>query len=310
MVHHKDHLVSDTADGVFILFAGTGGKTKDYGIAQTAGPISNRMAKMNWSTVAFENPLYWQGDQPVEVRQPFIDQYGTLDAQADWMISAISYVLERNKGKKVWVGVRSTSSGVMLHLAHLAYIGDERARVLERIEGVLAQGVLDPDVSKWYQAERDFLVSVGRADLPVLEKDLVTFPAMRWGGAEKCEGPPKIRIPRFYIPIGANDEVSSAATQLEVIDRLSESHPQMRIVGVGMDTKHNPEGSVEYENIDGEMVKVRTMKRLGPLIISMISGELDGEPPGLRLFRNSAFTKVKSVCADVAARFAELPSDF
>jgi len=298
--------------GVFIIFAGTGGKTEDYGIEKVVANLDGRLKKMGWDTIAFENPLYWDNHLPEAQRAPILTQYGTLEAQVNWMTNAIQFARARNPGLPHWIATRSTSTGALMQVMHEAYQGSERGEVLKGIQGVFAQGLLDPRreaVEKWYKVEKDFLVSVKRADMPVLELDNVIFPAMEWAN-EGLEGKAKFELPPVFVPMGAMDEVATLKEQLIILDILHKNHPDMKLVGVGMDTHHNPEASVEYTGIDDKPVKVRTMGRLRPLFDAILGETLTPAEDGLRLVQIQALRNYPGICADVLGRFEETPLGF
>lgn len=311
LLHHDTGIVSVDSTGVFIFFGGTGAKSENFGVVTTAGPFLNRLKKQNWDFVAAENPMYWRDTEALEIRREFIEKYGNLDAQTAWMVEILKYVIAQAGDKPVYVGTRSTGTAAILELVHRAYRGDERARIVSRVRGVIAMGLLDPHrVEEWYPQEVKFLQGIDRADMPVLEKDLVMFPAARFAGKEFCDGEPMMPVPEIFVTLGANDEVNSPLDQLHVVDRIAESHLGLRVTAIGLDTRHNPEGSVEYEALDGKMVKVKTMERMKPLLQAILDGPLPTEKPGLWLVAIPEFRNVKSVCETVHRRFADALSPF
>lgn len=307
MYYGEEGLVSRESKGLVIFYGGTGGKTQDYGIEKVVERFAGRLKKMGWDVVAFENPLYWDNHLNVDGRQPILEKYGSAEAQTQWLVDSVQYVLDQKPSVPVWAATRSTTTGAMMQLMHEAHKGLERGRILESIQGVFAQGVLDPRkeaVDVWYAVERKFLTGVGRADLPVLELDPVIFPQYTFV-SEAIEGRSRFKLPAFYVPMGAMDEVATLEQQLVVIDLIAKFHPDLSILGVGMDTHHNPEASIEYVGIDGKTVKIRTMDRLRPVLTAMLGGDLASEEPGLRLMRGKYLSNYPGLCNVVLDRFAE-----
>jgi hypothetical protein len=281
-----DQIVRPGSQAVFVLFGGTGAKTKKYGIGASMSPIASKILKFESqfnlvaSPVGFQNPVYDKDEESDDVRRPIVEKYGNTEAQVEWFVKTLELVVdllpkdaEGNVLPKIWVGGRSTGGALAFELVHRYYKGDPKLRVISQIHGVLPMGVLGHSpsaVEKWNAAELKFLATIpGLQDSLVQPVGIEIFKNMGWAsesGDQVKLGAGVRKLPIVMPIIGSNDPNSPADDQYEAVRRFSELHPELKVFALGMDTDHNPSAATRYTTSNGTHLMVPLMKRFSPVL--------------------------------------------
>jgi hypothetical protein len=270
-------LVAPDSDAVFILFGGTGARTIGYGIVPSFKDVASKIIKLSTeqfklkaSVVGFENSIY--AGNP--------EQYGSAQAQVEMMLRDISLIVslipKDENGrvtKKIWVEGRSTGAAVIAQMLHEYYIGRPGREVVGQLDGVLMMGLLghNPDeIKTWGDREDEFFKlkeNQELLDVSVQPYGKKIFEGMTWGPSQAKPAilAPNRRLPKVIVTMGSNDFESPVEKQFEVAKRFSDLHPQLSVMGYGMDTTHNPAAPTTYVNRQNKEVKRPRMDRFSPL---------------------------------------------
>lgn len=303
--------------GIVILFGGTGAKSKAFGIGASMSPLANKLLKMGYVPIAFQNPMYWRDERPDSERQSDVDYFGTTKAQTNWMYEAISFVYDnipndlQHLRERLSIGSRSTGTAVFLEIVSAYYHDPTKFSLVSKVKSHLAMGPLshkEPDLGKWIATEKNDILTDPESppDWIVHAKDRPIFEDMHY----LVEKPLMFAVhheavPSIFFTVGALDEISPPEDQWRMIKEFSHGHPNIPVEIDFLDTRHNPVGSVGYApdlSLPDKKIKVRTMERISALLPRFLSEDTSSRKVGLTENFSDGFwvaLKSKGVCSEL-----------
>ena len=303
-------LLTPKSKSVFILLGGVGAHASTHGVGKSMSAFVNSLRKMEVDAVAFENPLYFRSDRPDAERVPYMEKFGTAQAQAEWLFDLIRLIdqqtqkMARETGlppKKIYIAGRSFGGDIIMEAIHRYMRGDANAAIMGRVSSALWMGVGPIDVAgleQWFAAKKkmmelnpgatteDKLVS---ATYPHVCKEMTwdnSTPVMRDSTA-----PNSTHFPKVYAVIGARDEFVTRSDQIGTAERFTKAHPQLSVQAIGLDTTHDSSRSISYELPDGTEVVAKVMARLKPIVAEMIDAK-DPLAPGFSFKKNEFYDRI------------------
>lgn len=261
VMYSAEGLVQPNSKGVVVLFPGTGAIRKKYGVAGSMTSPARSLRKMGYDILAFDNPLYYpSGEASPEVRKPYIEQYGNLEAQLTSYFRALEFAAAQlSDSQELLVFGRSTGAAMSLEAVHQYQLGNPQAAIMGRVKRVLVGGIhghTEQDIAGWVQKEHSTVSS--DLDPLVDPTSAVIFRAMGW------QTHPAVgeRGPEIIAILSGNDEFATLREQESPLKQFSENHSAVGVLGYYTDTRHNPAHELDYVNSSGTRVKAETMKRL------------------------------------------------
>ncbi len=298
---------------IFILYGGVGGKTSTFGLATSLAPIASKVLKLGGTFFAFQNPLYFNDHLPDNERKPIVDQFGTMEAQLNWMSESTRFVMDRipsGQRHPIWIITRSSSTLVMGQMMDDYEVGKAHARFLGGVSRWIGAGVLGHSpklLARWMGFEKTLLSSLDATDELVRIIQPKIFLPMTFASDDPHAQPRQVtntHHPKISLTWGVHDPNADIYDQLHVVERFAALHPYLDITGIGMDTAHNPAAKIKYVDVHGQEVTVETMARFGPILKELLA---DTSPysPGLRRIATPGFrdTQAFGRCRILAEKF-------
>lgn len=259
-----------TVAGVIGLFAGLGGNAAIHGVGPSMAPVANKALKQKYIPVAFENPIYYQSTLSSSQRMALIGQYLTLPHQLSWINQAAKTVVQNAKpGVPIVLAGRSTGSSLLLESLHRYIKNGDNADVYSKVSRILVMGPLDhrQEAFDIWKAKEVAYLTGSTVDQFALNAEPEIFKAMSY--ASEATPASGRKVPEVVFVIGTNDPLSTAETQIKLAREFQRLHPELSVKAVVTDTHHNPASSLRYQ-LAGKEIEVKTMKRLGPILLSHI----------------------------------------
>jgi hypothetical protein len=289
--------VSKKYNGSIALYGGLGAKSSTFGIGASMGHIANKCLKENFKPFSFQNPLYFHDKKEYGRRMDLVGTFRSLDAQIEWMVNTLRFVITHNNpSQKLVVGARSSGASLLLEAYHRYLTMGLFQDVFSKISHILIMGSVDPRTfSAWHIKERKWLEIQDKIfDAFSFESEPFLFQKMSYL-SHKLKSKEKLKIPNTTFIIGSNDELTTIQDQFDIARTFYQIHPETRVKVIATDTRHNPAASVRYRTKDGRELKLRTMERLSPILssifaedpISQPSFELDIHPEVAHVFEPS-----------------------
>jgi len=253
-------------------------------------PLANQLAKRQLAPLAFQPPIYWKADQGEVERAPFLQQYGTLAGNMNWLNKVIDFVIARmplddngNPTLPLYLIGRSTGAALGMQSVHQYLLGDTHYDKLRFFKGFLFTGVsghTESAIETWHQNERRFYFDENplKGDKPVILAAPEIFRQMQWQthAVETHDVVNGSGAPRIFATLGARDEFvyTSFEALADPIMDFALNHPQALTTLMFHDGHHDP--SREIKDASG-VKRVESMERMKAMLDTLLGNEDSAE---------------------------------
>jgi len=263
--------------GTIVVYAGLGARSKAFGIGPSLEPILKKAIKEGFAPYAFENPLYNDS-----IRQHRLSYFSTTSGQLEWLTNTSKLIASApNVRQPLIIAGRSTTSALILEALHRYLSSGVYSDIFSRVDKILIMGPVDPrpaEFQKWRKIEIEYLQQRdGLLDPVAYAAEDTVYKDMRFA-TDAVKNVPGLKIPEITFIAGTNDPFATAAEQVSLARTFQRLHPDTKVKVIVTDTFHNPAASIEYLGKDGDTVKVKTMKRLSPILSELFSEKRGNEP--------------------------------
>lgn len=273
VIYSKEGLVKPNSKGIVILLPGTSGNINSvYGIKQSLGPLANVLYKMGYSPIAFQPPIYFHADRSESERAPYVDQYGNLEGNLNWLQSIFAFIEKQNVARLPTFGIfRSTFAAVGLEALHLYLQGDPRFTFFSNMESLGAFGLdghSPEEIAAWHAAEVAYF-NKQTGDLSVIAAAPKIFGGMTHQSETLEPAESMMRRPKVFLTAGSLDEFVDGKVHrlFGPILKFANAHPDVVSTLVWHDGFHDPSRGIPKKHVP-------TMTRMKILLGILLSPDL------------------------------------
>ncbi len=250
IIHSKNGIVPDDSKGIVMSLPGSGGKVgSEFGIVRSLSPLVNLLEKyFKVGAVGLQLPIYFQSEGKREVRAPYLEKYGNIQGNIEWISNMAAFIRSQDvhkgteKQRPLFLTGRSTGAALLLQTYHEFAMGNPKFQWLADVDAIFAMAVdgHTPEyIEKWHKTESEYLWKyASAADFPVMYKGPKIFEAMTWQTQTANEAP-KGKIPRLFMTIGVQDEFNPTSVLEGPIKDFVRAHPFADITLIMHDGFHD-----------------------------------------------------------------------